>query len=128
MNKKQLYESIMKDVSYTIKKVLKENNIFIPENDINASEFEINDAIKLCLNMLDTDGGAYLDWGEINDMYKNVNSKYIAERVGEQFKEKGYYVYYQGAGLGFKTIEPGTPITLRIEKRPKKLNRFDSEF
>lgn len=126
MQKNRLYESIMQNVSKSVKKVLE--NIDIPENEESALDFEINDTIEMVLAQLETDGGAYLDWGIINDMYKNVNSKKIADIVGEKFQNKGYYVYYQGMGLGSKAIEPGTPITLRIEKRPHKLSKYDSEF
>lgn len=58
-------------------------------------------------------GDAYLDWGVFYDIYKNITSKYLAIAVGEYFKDKGYYVYYQ-----ISTRER-TPLCIRIYTKPK---------
>lgn len=123
MNNKLLYSRIMNNVKAVLEDLLE-----IPENDITATDFEINEVIKMCLSQLESDGGIYMDWGKVDEINKNVSSKNIAVLVATKFKEKGYYVYYQGAGEGFKNIIPGTPIAIRIYKRPIPLNKFDKEF
>ena len=70
-------------------------------------------------------GTAYIDWGIINDTYKNCPSKNIADKVANDFKAKGYYVYIQRMGFGNKRIPEGTPTCYRIYEKPRQYNNWD---
>ena len=87
----QLFESIMTKITPKIQEIFEEYiDDLIPENDEDAHEIEVKEAIKICVEDIQNTGGTYLDWGAAGTMYKNVNSRAIAEEVARKFKEKGY--------------------------------------
>ena len=119
----QLFESIMTKITPKIQEIFEEYiDDLIPENDEDAHETEVKEAVKICVEDIQNTGGTYLDWGAAGTMYKNVNSRAIAEEVARKFKEKGYFVYYELMGMGNNRIEPGTEIAIRIKKRPETLD------
>ena len=90
--------------------------IQIPTNERFSSYYEA--VVKEVLSQLATGcdkygdgqiGTAYIDWGIINDTYKNCPSKCIADKVANDFKAKGYYVYIQRMGLGLSLIHISEP-------------------
>ena len=106
--------------------------IQIPTNEQFHSDYEI--VVKEVLSQLTTGcdkygegqvGTAYIDWGIINDTYKNCSSKNIADMVANDFKTKGYYVYIQRMGFGNKRIPEGTPTCYRIYVKPRQYNNWD---
>ena len=106
--------------------------IQIPTNEQFHSDYEI--VVKEVLSQLTTGcdkygegqvGTAYIDWGIINDTYKNCSSKNIADKVANDFKTKGYYVYIQRMGFGNKRIPEGTPTCYRIYEKPRQYTNWD---
>lgn len=106
--------------------------IQIPTNERFSSDYEA--VVKEVLSQLATGcdkygegqiGTAYIDWGIINDTYKNCPSKNIADKVANDFKAKCYYVYIQRMGFGNKRIPEGTPTCYRIYEKPRQYNNWD---
>lgn len=113
----------MSKITPKIQKIFEEYiDEMIPENDEDAHEVEVKEAVKICVEDIQNTGGTYLDWGVTGTMYKNVNSRAVAEEVARKFKEKGYFVYYELMGMGSSRIQPGTEIAIRIKKRPETLD------
>lgn len=107
--------------------------IDIPDNQEwdGESDVQNDDLINELISNIQEDGGAYLDWGEFDDTYKNVEDKETAEEIAELFYDKGYFVYYQGDGLdinGEETPDSYTPVAIHILQQPIKLSEYDSEF
>lgn len=107
--------------------------IDIPDNQEwdGESDVQNDDLINELISNIQDDGGAYLDWGEFDDTYKNVEDKEIAEEIAELFYDKGYFVYYQGDGLdinGEETPDSYTPVAIHILQQPVKLSEYDTEF
>lgn len=107
--------------------------IDIPDNQEwdGESDVQNDDLINELISNIQDDGGAYLDWGEFDDTYKNVEDKETAEEIAELFYDKGYFVYYQGDGLdinGEETPDSYTPVAIHILQQPIKLSEYDSEF
>lgn len=95
------------------------------------SDVQNDDLINELISNIQDDGGAYLDWGEFDDTYKNVEDKETAEEIAELFYDKGYFVYYQGDGLdinGDETPDSYTPVAIHILQQPIKLSEYDTEF
>lgn len=108
-------------------------DIEIPDNQEwdGESDVQNDDLINELISNIQEDGGAYLDWGEFDDTYKNVEDKETAEEIAELFYDKGYFVYYQGDGLdinGEETPDSYTPVAIHILQQPIKLSEYDSEF
>ena len=61
---------------------------------------------------------AYLDWCT-DSPYQNVVSKYVADKVGRYFLERGYNVYYQCFGYHPKHSY-GEPACIRIKNTPQR--------
>ena len=106
--------------------------IQIPTNERFSSDYEA--VVKEVLSQLATGcdkygdgqiGTAYIDWGIINDTYKNCPSKCIADKVANDFKAKGYYVYIQRMGFGNKRIPEGTPICYRRYEKQRQYTNWD---
>lgn len=107
--------------------------IEIPDNQEwdGESDVQNDDLINELISNIQDDGGAYLDWGEFDDTYKNVEDKETAEEIAELFYDKGYFVYYQGDGLdinGDETPDSYTPVAIHILQQPIKLSEYDTEF
>lgn len=107
--------------------------IDIPDNQEwdGESDVQNDDLINELISNIQDDGGAYLDWGEFDDTYKNVEDKETAEEIAELFYDKGYFVYYQGDGLdinGEETPDSYTPVAIHILQQPVKLSEYDTEF
>lgn len=107
--------------------------IEIPDNQEwdGESDVQNDDLINELISNIQDDGGAYLDWGEFDDTYKNVEDKETAEEIAELFYDKGYFVYYQGDGLdinGEETPDSYTPVAIHILQQPIKLSEYDTEF
>lgn len=107
--------------------------IDIPDNQEwdGESDVQNDDLINELISNIQDDGGAYLDWGEFDDTYKNVEDKETAEEIAELFYDKGYFVYYQGDGLdinGEETPDSYTPVAIHILQQPIKLSEYDTEF
>lgn len=107
--------------------------IDIPDNQEwdGESDVQNDDLINELISNIQDDGGAYLDWGEFDDTYKNVEDKETAEEIAELFYDKGYFVYYQGDGLdinGDETPDSYTPVAIHILQQPIKLSEYDTEF
>lgn len=107
--------------------------IEIPDNQEwdGESDVQNDDLINELISNIQDDGGAYLDWGEFDDAYKNVEDKETAEEIAELFYDKGYFVYYQGDGLdinGEETPDSYTPVAIHILQQPIKLSEYDTEF
>lgn len=107
--------------------------IKIPDNQEwdGESDVQNDDLINELISNIQDDGGAYLDWGEFDDTYKNVEDKKTAEEIAELFYDKGYFVYYQGDGLdinGEETPDSYTPVAIHILQQPIKLSEYDTEF
>lgn len=107
--------------------------IEIPDNQEwdGESDVQNDDLINKLISNIQEDGGAYLDWGEFDDTYKNVEDKETAEEIAELFYDKGYFVYYQGDGLdinGEETPDSYTPVAIHILQQPIKLSEYDTEF
>lgn len=107
--------------------------IDIPDNQEwdGESDIQNDDLINELISNIQDDGGAYLDWGEFDDTYKNVEDKETAEEIAELFYDKGYFVYYQGDGLdinGEETPDSYTPVAIHILQQPIKLSEYDTEF
>lgn len=107
--------------------------IEIPDNQEwdGESDVQNDDLINELISNIQEDGGAYLDWGEFDDTYKNVEDKETAEEIAELFYDKGYFVYYQGDGLdinGEETPDSYTPVAIHILQQPIKLSEYDTEF
>lgn len=107
--------------------------IKIPDNQEwdGESDVQNDDLINELISNIQDDGGAYLDWGEFDDTYKNVEDKETAEEIAELFYDKGYFVYYQGDGLdinGDETPDSYTPVAIHILQQPIKLSEYDTEF
>lgn len=107
--------------------------IDIPDNQEwdGESDVQNDDLINELISNIQDDGGAYLDWGEFDDTYKNVEDKETAEEIAELFYDKGYFVYYQGDGLdinGDETPDSYTPVSIHILQQPIKLSEYDTEF
>ena len=107
--------------------------IDIPDNQEwdGESDVQNDDLINELISNIQDDGGAYLDWGEFDDTYKNVEDKETAEEIAELFYDKGYFVYYQGEGLdinGEETPDSYTPVAIHILQQPIKLSEYDTEF
>lgn len=107
--------------------------IKIPDNQEwdGESDVQNDDLINELISNIQDDGGAYLDWGEFDDTYKNVEDKETAEEIAELFYDKGYFVYYQGDGLdinGEETPDSYTPVAIHILQQPIKLSEYDTEF
>ena len=107
--------------------------IEIPDNQEwdGESDVQNDDLINELISNIQDDGGAYLDWGEFDDIYKNVEDKETAEEIAELFYDKGYFVYYQGDGLdinGEETPDSYTPVAIHILQQPIKLSEYDTEF
>lgn len=107
--------------------------INIPDNQEwdGESDVQNDDLINELISNIQDDGGAYLDWGEFDDTYKNVEDKETAEEIAELFYDKGYFVYYQGDGLdinGEETPDSYTPVAIHILQQPIKLSEYDTEF
>lgn len=105
----------------------------IPDNQEwdGESDVQNDDLINELISNIQDDGGAYLDWGEFDDTYKNVEDKETAEEIAELFYDKGYFVYYQGDGLdinGEETPDSYTPVAIHILQQPIKLSEYDTEF
>ena len=108
-------------------------DIEIPDNQEwdGESDVQNDDLINELISNIQEDGGAYLDWGEFDDTYKNVEDKETAEEIAELFYDKGYFVYYQGDGLdinGDETPDSYTPVAIHILQQPIKLSEYDTEF
>ena len=108
-------------------------DIEIPDNQEwdGESDVQNDDLINELISNIQEDGGAYLDWGEFDDTYKNVEDKETAEEIAELFYDKGYFVYYQGDGLdinGEETPDSYTPVAIHILQQPIKLSEYDTEF
>lgn len=108
-------------------------DIEIPDNQEwdGESDVQNDDLINELISNIQDDGGAYLDWGEFDDTYKNVEDKETAEEIAELFYDKGYFVYYQGDGLdinGEETPDSYTPVAIHILQQPIKLSEYDTEF
>lgn len=108
-------------------------DIEIPDNQEwdGESDVQNDDLINELISNIQDDGGAYLDWGEFDDTYKNVEDKETAEEIAELFYDKGYFVYYQGDGLdinGDETPDSYTPVAIHILQQPIKLSKYDTEF
>lgn len=108
-------------------------DIEIPDNQEwdGESDVQNDDLINELISNIQEDGGAYLDWGEFDDTYKNVEDKETAEEMAELFYDKGYFVYYQGDGLdinGEETPDSYTPVAIHILQQPIKLSEYDTEF
>ena len=73
-------------------------------------------------------GEAYLDWGRNTDIYQNVSCKYFADEVARYFQKQGYFVYYNLMGWGKGDIPEYTPTTIRISKKPKKVDSYRVPF
>ena len=107
--------------------------IDIPDNQEwdGESDVQNDDLINELISNIQDDGGAYLDWGEFDDTYKNVEDKETAEEIAELFYDKGYFVYYQGDGLdinGEETPDSYTHVAIHILQQPIKLSEYDTEF
>ena len=107
--------------------------IDIPDNQEwdGESDVQNDDLINEIISNIQDNGGAYLDWGEFDDTYKNVEDKETAEEIAELFYDKGYFVYYQGDGLdinGEETPDSYTPVAIHILQQPIKLSEYDTEF
>lgn len=107
--------------------------IDIPDNQEwdGESDVQNDDLINELISNIQDDGGAYLDWGEFDDTYKNVEDKETAEEIAELFYDKGYFVYYQGDGLDInreETPDSYTPVAIHILQQPIKLSEYDTEF
>ena len=105
----------------------------IPDNQEwdGESDIQNDDLINDLINNIQDDGGAYLDWGEFDDTYKNVEDKETADEIAELFYDKGYFIYYQGDGPdinGDDTPDSYTPIAIHILQQPIKLSKYDTEF
>lgn len=101
--------------------------INIPQNKTKKQDYD--KVVKDVLKQLETGedqygegckGHAYIDWGVVNDIYKNCPSQSIAYDVAMAFKEKGYYVYVQCIKAGSKRFPSGTPICYRIQEKARK--------
>lgn len=108
-------------------------DIEIPDNQEwdGESDVQNDDLINELISNIQDDGGTYLDWGEFDDTYKNVEDKETAEEIAELFYDKGYFVYYQGDGLdinGEETPDSYTPVAIHILQQPIKLSEYDTEF
>ena len=108
-------------------------DIEIPDNQEwdGESDVQNDDLINELISNIQEYGGAYLDWGEFDDTYKNVEDKETAEEIAELFYDKGYFVYYQGDGLdinGDETPDSYTPVAIHILQQPIKLSEYDTEF
>ena len=106
--------------------------IDIPDNQEwdGESDVQNDDLINELISNIQDDGGAYLDWGEFDDTYKNVEDKETAEEIAELFYDKGYFVYYQGDGLdinGEETPDSYTPVAIHILQQPIKLSEYDTD-
>ena len=69
---------------------------------------------------------AYLDWVEEGG-YMNVVSKYVADKVGRYFLEKGYNVYYQCFGHHPKHYF-GEPACIRITMSPHRAGSLTKDL
>lgn len=120
--------------NYDIRKIVKQvvESIDIPDNsEWDGEDIQHDEIIEDILEQIDSNGGAYLDWGEFDDIYKNIQDKETAEEVAKMFHDKGYFVYYEGEGLdidGEETPDSYTPIAIRILKKPIVLTDYDTEF
>lgn len=84
----------------------------------------VNEGVELVNIEIENNGEAYLDWGAISNEYLNISCKYFADEVGREFQGRGYFVYYQTMGFGNTKVAQGTPICIRISKKPKDSNSF----
>lgn len=109
-------------------------DVDIPVNknyDEVEDDIQNDDLINELVQSIKDNGGAYIDWGEFDDTYKNVEDKETAEEIAKLFYDKGYFVYYQGDGLdinGEETPDSYTPVAIHILQQPIKLSKYDTEF